>query len=375
MAVYIVVFLISVFLLYYADSKRFRGLGVKICVGIALLLPCLIAGLRADSVGTDVAVYLKPLFQKAQLADSFQQFCSARIYKIDSMTYASVGEYEIGFLVLCYLHAKVFNSMPLLLFTIQALTVIPIYKGLRAFSKNQPVWLGMCVYYLMFYNMTLNMMRQWIAMAFLLYAFQFMESRQYRRYFLTVGVAVLFHYSAVLGIAIFFVYQLVAKENPYNKRLKVILLILIGIGSILGLDLLVNLISLLGMRYRSYFSGSLMLMPNQLLYRLPVLLLLIWRWKYLKEASPYADFFLVLIFYDLLASQLTSIFSQSARIGLFFSEYYMLVYPTICMASGSKKNRQAMKVITLCYLVIYWLYTYVYMNASETIPYQTCFGL
>lgn len=374
MAVYIVGFFISILLFYYADSKKFCGADVKICVGIALLIPCLIAGLRHRTVGTDVMVYLEPLFRSARSADSFRDFYSSYIFTTNSMTYTQVREYEIGFITLCYGCAKIFNSMPVLLFAIQALTVIPIYKGLRVFSKTQPVWLGMSVYYLMFYNMTLNMMRQWIAMAFVFYAFQFILSRQYRRYFLTVAFAMLFHTSAVLSIAVFFVYQLVARENAYNKKVKTLLLILIGLVSLLSLDFFINLMALLGLRYGNYISGILRLMPNQILYRMPILLLLVCRWKYMKKNTSFADFFLVLIIYDLLASQLTSIFAHSARIALFFSEYYMLMYPSICMASANEKNRQTMKLFTLSYLCIYWWYTYAYMDSASTMPYLTSIG-
>ena len=372
MAVYIVAFLLSILLFYIADSQQYRGTGSKVCVGCALLIPCLVAGLRDRTIGTDVLVYVEPLFLEARVSDSFLEFYNSFIIKADTWWATTpVNEIEIGFTFLCYVAAKVFNSMPLLLFCIQALTVIPIYKGLRAFSDTQPVWLGMVVYYLMFYNQTLNMMRQWIAMAFLFNGFQFLRSRQYRKYFLFVLVAALFHNSAVLAIGVFFIHQLVARENSLNNKVTAFLLILIGVVMILSLEFFAKLMTTLGLRYGNYITGELMLMPNQILYRLPILFLLVWRWKYLKEHTPYAHFFLVLIIYDLLASQLTSIFPQSARIALFFSEYYLLAYPSICMASASKKNRQAMKLFTIAYLSYYWWYIYVLMNASETMPYLT----
>lgn len=372
MAVYIVAFLVSVLLFYYADSKEHQGNGVKVCAGVALLIPCLIAGLRDSTVGTDVLVYVEPLFLEARASDTFRDFYASSIVKADSWwANTPVSEIEIGFSALCYVIAKVFNSMPLLLFIIQALTVIPIYKGLRAFSSTQPVWLGMTVYYLMFYNQTLNMMRQWIAMAFLYYGFQFLRSKEYRKYFLIMVFAALFHNSAILGVGVIFIHQLVTRENSLNNKVVAFLLILIGVVMILSLEFFAKLMTMLGIRYGNYITGELMLMPNQILYRLPILLLLVWRWKYLKNHTPYAHFFLVLIFYDLLASQLTSIFSQSIRIALFFSEYYLLAYPSICMASDSKKNRQAMKLFTVCYLSFYWWYIYVYMNVAETMPYLT----
>lgn len=49
------------------------------------------------------------------------------------------------------------------LFFIHALILAPIYLGLKRMKKSYPVYLGMLVFYLLFYNTSLNMMRQWIA--------------------------------------------------------------------------------------------------------------------------------------------------------------------------------------------------------------------
>lgn len=370
--IYIIAFSCSLLLLLLAEIKRFRGYVAHISVAIALAIPCLLAGLRDVSIGTDVRVYVEPLFEAAKASDSILEYYSSAEFAY-SWAVTRISDMEFGFTLLGFISAKVFNSLPAFLLMIQALTIIPIYKGLRSFSKQQPVWLGMAVYYLMYFNQSLNMMRQWIAMAFLFYGFQFLTDGRYRRYFLNLAIAFLFHNSAVLGIVIFWVYQLVANENAYNKKVKVLLLLLIGVGSLISLDLFVGVLSLLGLRYGNYISGSLTLMPNQLLYRLPILLLLLWRWKYLKRADRFANFYLVMVAYDLLASQLTSIFGQSGRIGIFFSEYYMLAYPAICVASSSKKNRQTMRLFTLSYLCVYWWYMYVYMGAQETVPYVSIF--
>ncbi len=368
MTVYLVGFATSIFLFYYADSKKHQGREARISVFLALLIPCLIAGLRDNSIGTDVSWYVEPLFQCAQASDSFLEFYSLEI-QLPNWTVVAVSSYEIGFLITSYLAAHVFNNIALQLLLLQVLTIFPIYKGLAAFRDRLPVWLGMAVYLLMYYNQSLNMMRQWIAMAFLFYGFQFLEKAQYRRYFLAMAVGALFHYCAVLGLSILFLYQVLAKENIKNRTLKALLIVLIGVGTMLGLENIALLMKMMGVRYSGYITGNLSLMPRQIYYRIPILVLLCWRWKYLKQHTHYANYILVLIIYDLLMSQLTSVNANSGRIGLFFSEYYMLFFPMICMASGSKNNRQIMKIFTMCYLIVYWLYVYVYGNSSETVPY------
>ena len=373
MTVYLAGFALSLFLVYYSECKDFRGKNARIAIFLAILIPCLIAGLRDKTVGTDVGVYVEPLFLAARSESSFFAFWESS-FSVNDWSISYVSDFEIGFTVLCYISAKLFGNLQVLLFAIQAFTVIPIYKGLRAFSKHQPVWIGMAVYYFLFFNQTLNMMRQWIAMAFLFYAFQFLVSKKYRRYFAFLLMAMLFHFTAIWGIFIFVSYRLTVGHRASSNRWGTILLVLLGLFAILSLDVWVQLLKWLGLRYDHYISGSLQMMPRQIYYRIPIILLLLWRWKYLKEKDPSARFYIVMLVYDLLASQLTSIFVQSGRIGLYFSEYCMLAYPALCVSSVSKKNRQIMRIITLCYLLVYWLYVYEYGNSSSTVPYISCFA-
>ncbi len=374
MIIYIAGFLLSIFLFYYADSKRFMGKSTGICVVIGLLIPCLIAGLRDISIGTDARMYVEPLFVCAKTAKSFLEFYQSSIYSLLTYNNEPVASFEIGYLFLTYFTAKIFNSLPVLLFFIQALTVIPVYKGLRAFSNTQPVWLGMVVYYLMFFNQSLNMMRQWIAMAILFQAFPLIVKGQPWRYLIYMAVAMSFHYSAFIGLTVYFTYQLLTRGSTQIKMLKVWFVILLGTLMILSLDKLAALIALFSARYANYISGTITFMPNQLLYRVPILLLFLWRWRYLKQRSQHAEFMLVLVAIDLLASQLTSIYENSGRIACYFNEYYILEYPMLCQSSNYKGNRRVMRWMVIGYLSIYWWYTYVHMGSSETVPYVSIFG-
>lgn len=373
MLVYIFGFLASLSMIYYAEKRQFLGTNAKVSVFFALLIPCLIAGLRHKTIGTDVQGYVENLFQTAESAGSFSDYFQSG-YTQFGWDYMAVKDTEFGFALLTFLIQRIFGNMQVLLFVLQALTVIPVYKGLRAFEKTQPVWLGMAVYYLMFYNQTFNMMRQWIAMAVLFYAFQFLVNKSYRKYFVFVLIAWLFHASALFGIAIFAIYRLVASENKFGKAMKAFLICLIGVAALLGLDVVMRIMDMLGIKYGSYIDGTLTFMPNQIWYRLVLVLLLAVRWKYIKQTDRKVYFYLVAVVFDFLASQLTSIYAHSVRIGVYFSEYYMLVYPSICVATRHKNNKKLMQGIVLCFLCVYWFYVYVYGGTGQTVPYVSCFG-
>ena len=67
--IYIVFFLISCFLIWLSEKSPSRNIG-KFLAFIAILLPCILAGMRADTIGTDVRVYVEPMNNAAKQSTS-----------------------------------------------------------------------------------------------------------------------------------------------------------------------------------------------------------------------------------------------------------------------------------------------------------------
>ena len=199
--IYIVFFLISCFLIWLSEKSSSRYIG-KLLAFIAILLPCILAGMRADTIGTDLRVYVEPMYNAAKQSTSFSSYMDQRWYVI--WRYMYVNKFEIGFTTLVYLIEKLGGSLGTVLFFIQALILAPIYLGLKRMKKSYPVYLGMLVFYLLFYNTSLNMMRQWIAMSILFYGLSYLITNEKKKYFITIVVACLFHTSALMGVVIYF---------------------------------------------------------------------------------------------------------------------------------------------------------------------------
>lgn len=154
MSVYICGFIASIILLALSDKivkKQRWGLVVP-----ALLIPCLIAGLRASSIGTDTEGYLVPMTKAALFADNYKEYMDSSWYRIWRNLF--VRDYEYGFSFIVYLFAKMFKSVVAVQFVVQLLTVLPIYFA--ACKTKYKTWICMAVYYFIFFNTSLNMMRQ-----------------------------------------------------------------------------------------------------------------------------------------------------------------------------------------------------------------------
>lgn len=381
MVVYLLGFIASTLLIYYAqdkDKKRFW-----IFSALALLIPCLIAALRAETVGTDVQVYLKPMAESAMAAPGFKAFFAD--FWFDKWRNLFVADYELGFSLLVFTVARITRWLPAVLFVVQAFTIIPFYVALARNRKTMPLWLGMVVYFCFSYNTSLNLMRQWIAVAFLLLAFQMLlEKRPFGVTLFTI-IACFFHYSAIISVAIYLIYFYILLHRKVTLKIKkfemsgytlaVCVLTLVAVLGLLNLSFVVDFLADIGFdRFTNYLEGGeLTLLPNQILLRLPLILIFIINWKQFSTQGAAAGFFLAMMILETVASQLISVDVYSFRIGSYFSLYATLAVPTLYSTLESKRRRNLTTVYLLVYMLGYWVFTYVLQQRHETVPYHFFF--
>ena len=172
MSVYVVGFILSTLLLVISNKilKRQRWFVFL----FALLIPCCIAGFRAETVGTDIRTYLTHMIDAAVYADNFKEYLNTSWFMVWRNVY--VKDYEIGFILLVFLLTKVFNSIFVVQFVIQLITILPIFIAIKNMKVKLPIWLCMITYYLMIFNTTLNLMRQAIGMAFAFLAYVYLQN-------------------------------------------------------------------------------------------------------------------------------------------------------------------------------------------------------
>lgn len=377
--IYIVCFLVSCIFFWLSEKCKSR-FAKNVFAVIAILFPCILAGLRADTVGTDVKVYVEPMYNAAKESHTFSAYMNQRWFVI--WRYMYVKDFEIGFSLVVFFIQKLGGSFAMVLFVIQLLIIGPIYLGLKKLNNPYPICFGMFVFYCLFYNTSLNMMRQWIAMAILFMAFPYLVSEEKKKYCILVLMACLFHNSAIMGLAILAVYMYSTKRKDsikianfkLDEAMSPIKVFVYGCVALLSLNIITTILSHTGLsKYVGYIQGNtgLYLLPNQILLRLPIILLFVIRWKRILKADRLAPFYGSMLVLDLLASQLMSINAYAFRIGSFFSEYNMLSYSAIVYA-GNKKyrtNRYVALLYVLANMLYYWVYYYVITGTHATFPY------
>lgn len=374
MIIYIVCFIFSLIFSYGYEKSN-----IKLLMAISLFFPVAIAAFRADIIGTDVQVYARQLYNIAINSKNFDEFLNMKWYAI--WRFKEVSEFELGYTILVYLSAKL-KSFAFLLGCTQFLTIFPLYLSLNRYKNRYKyiVTIGLSIYYLLFFNMSLNMMRQWIAMTMIMLAYVYLKDSKYVQSTIIFIIAVLFHRTAIIGLGVLITYVLLRKNKReiflkfstkrYNLNIVIfITIITLLITTVLSNSFRIMLTNLLGLSdYSTYVNGTVAISINQIYTDIPVLLLFLMIWKRRKNIEDYT-FLTFCVFSNIVLSQLSSVMAYSSRIVLYISVFKMLIVPIYLNNLQGRLKKIITLILILLLYSIYWYYTYVIKGTDATVPY------
>lgn len=372
--IYIAVFALSSFIFWKAekDKDKYKK---KMLVFLGFILPVILAGLRADSVGTDVEVYGKWAYNQAILTDSFKIYYQARTESI-------LG--DIGYYFLTYVSAKIFPNYHIGLFIYSMIIQLFLYLGLKKYHRifNTPVWLGMLLYYVTLYNYSLNLLRQSIAIVIIFYGSAYIFEKKYWKFILFLILATLFHSSAFIAVVMLPMYALLKHggNNSLKKQFFRGSIFVIGLMFVLYeisniLQTLVTM-GIVRSNYSSYLNGGAFtesagnnISIIGLLPHILIIMLIILMFKRLdkRQKEPLLFFMFSVI---ILITDFAPLFAQYAeRIGLYFVplQNVILCNERDCFAHKSKKYWYLLLIMMLG---LFWIRSMVIFKYGQTVPYE-----
>lgn len=182
----------------------------------AVMIPSIFSGLRGETVGVDLLVYARPMYDIAANTSSLTSLLQLDI------------RFELGYRVIAYIAAHIFHSFNAHLFLTQLLIVIPIYSGAIILRRYYEPWVVMLSFYCMFFVETFNIMRQGIAVAFVFLAFACFIERRLVAAAVVSFIGFFFHASILVGcVLLIFIY---IYSRIKSKRLRIYMLIGITLG-------------------------------------------------------------------------------------------------------------------------------------------------
>lgn len=381
MAIYLITFSLSSFLLMLAEKGKGKKITKEVLVFLGLLLPILLACMRKVGIGTDTKVYTSVLYDAALNSNSFFDYLGKYVYS--NFQNKAVTKWEIGYNLVVYFSTRLTGSIQGVFFFTHALIIGFIYKGLEKIEGNFSISFSMFLFYLLFYGTSLNLMRQWMAISILFYGFHYLQKGNIKKYIFTVVTATLFHNSGIIGVLILLLYFYLESEKKnidiaIGERIidigirRVIIVCGVAILLLVGLETLARVLGSINAvfsRYvRVYISGTIKIMPMQIVRRIPILVIVFYNWKRLKQMEPAAPFLCGMLILDLITSQLGGITNQSSRLGYFFSVYEILLFGET-VQSCQKRQRFLLDCFFLVYYAFWFYYDMVLMRRAEIVPY------
>lgn len=368
---YLGVFFLSTVLLAVSDKiKKNQRLFFII---LALILPGILAAFRANTIGTDTESYLVPTINAAFNSQSFSEYLGSRWFRI--WRYLYVSNFEIGFSTVIYVTTKILGAI-WAKFVIEMLIIVPVYLSIKKYAKY-PSWLGMLVFYLTAYNTTLNLVRQSIAMSFVLLGVMYLFEKKRKAFIICLITSMLFHQTGVVLVVIAMLMKFIKDHGDVNESTiikyelsKISIIAIVAVGALFSLGFIIQILKFVGLAsYTAYLGDGFHFVINQSIFRLPILLLIFVNWRIWNRYESNSRIFLAMFILTLLCWQLTSVNIYAGRISYYFSIIEVLTFPSLCYSHSNKNFRFFMISYLIIFLLCYWWIFYVYYGIDATVPY------
>ncbi len=368
--IYIIVFAVSLILmkLSFISSKKFKTLSF-ILLALSFIIPCILSGLRSYDIGTDVKVYIVPLFNRSLISSNFLSLVKNT---------PEIKDYL--YLFLTYISAKTFKNVFFVFFFITLVTIIPTYKALKLNLKNEnQILFGMLVFYTVLYNASFNMCRQSIALSFSFLAISYLIRNEEKKFFIISIITILFHWSGTILFVIYVLHKITSskKLQPNSKFLFQSIFILMITFMIFFLPKILPLLKVFGFsdhKIISYSVGYLLSSRStsntaDTCFFIIIYLLLAFNSKYLKEKNGNYNFFKFLALAGIFILQFGTYISFAFR-----ASYYFL-YPPIFLeipkliGVNKKKGISLYSLLLISMFCFYWFFWVIIANYHDTYPY------
>lgn len=331
----------------------------KILIFCAISILTLLAAFRDRTIGDDVVGYALHSFQSAAQVSDINGFIS---YHINAAQ-------EVGYRFFVFICTKLFNSLSGVLFGTALLINGGVIIGLYRVREHLSMSFAVLSYCFLFYQETYNIMRQWIAMAIIIFGVVYIIERKLPQYCVTVAVAALFHITAVIGLVLYFIAEIVRRKKSTKWQILVAaasLLCLLNFGFIVEFAIGRGWID---SRYIYYATGEALAFSLPMtIVRIPPIALCAVLYTHLNRKDEFHKVWFLFLIIDLIISQLHSIMDYAQRLGAYFT-IAQIFELSLAVGDGKVKQRALVKTAVMAYLLMYWYVYYIYFNFNHTYPY------
>lgn len=324
--IYYVTFAISSFFCRISELS-FKKKSLTLGIIFALIAICCLTwmcGVRDLSIGTDIRVYGNNTFQMATFSHDFYQY-------IVSLQGINGGfEFnEIGYTIFNFLVSRFTNDIHVFLFVLGFLINGIIFLSIYLIKDRISLTLAWLTYCFLFFSTTLNLLRQSVALAFVLLGIVLLYRGKIIASFLSFLIALLFHNSAIFAFVVYLFGLLITRTTTrkWMKRNSEVFIIVV-----LLIPKMISVLNQHGLLLDKYYQYLVLSQSNanvtSVLLRLPMVILIIFELIYYrKRLSKNTVWIYMIVIGELFLIPLQSINSTVGRLMLFFGISKIIVYP------------------------------------------------
>ena len=372
---YLFVFAISIFSTYLAQLcyNRNNKFLFVLFSAVAILTPALLAGFRDSGVGTDTVIYVDDIWNQFKHIKDWDQFY--KYYKNGSFE-----DVEFTYLCLNFIASRFGKDIGLIYFISNFVVILFVY--ITAFNNRTRIsmWLLMFVFLFGFYNQSLNLVRQSIALAFGMYFFKYVENRNWIKLIIAFVIIKYTHNTGIFYLGLVGAYYI----SVSKLKLKIPILIITLVCSIfifMYFDLIIGFLVLTGLlplKFLFYLSGETVDYTSLFIFHFIISMILLTIYVYNSKSDKKEELlsyaFLNLLGSILILTSLVSIWSfRVAFYFLFLSECLFLPRAFYIMKEKYKLEYLLMLVVTIFLIVTVWYKVIIVNNDNDTYPYNSEF--
>lgn len=352
---YTIIFLLSISIGSIYQKKILKSSKVfsfsnRIAMILVIFFPVLIASIRYE-VGTDFFNY-------------YFYFFTIRNYSIFDILF---NEADPLYGILNKFADLFFGDAWGIFFLSSFFTLFITLKALEHYRKVISISFALLIYYCLFYGLTLNIVRQMIAVAIVFYCYIYIIEKQPFKYIIGLLIASLFHISSLFLLPLYFL------KNSTGFKYKQILFLMIILTSPIYVYLvtifMLNLeISKFATSYSFDFStGGI----GFLIWILPTLIpIFIFKKRALSIEPKYEPLFSIYLL-QIPLSYLGYFSVHASRMAYYSSIVEVVLIPLIIRCLPNRSN----KILVAVYFVFWYIFKFIFQffinGGAEIFPYKT----
>lgn len=375
--IYLCTFAISLIFVFIANKNKANKIIFWLASFVTVLVPVFLATFRDQGIGTDTVTYVNDVFSQVSKVGSLTKL-------IRMQSSEAFGEVETGYVLLNYVASSFGNSPYVIYFVTNFVFLCTVYCCVISNNKKYML-LSWFIFLFFFYNFSLNVVRQTVAIGFTLAAYSAFEKKKYKTMILFSIFTYLCHGTGLMVIPVLlfsWLIPLLLNKFTINKILAwVVIFSLVIIVSVQTIFSFILGNQLFSDRYSNYLvlaqdekAGALQ--TTFMFTYLFILFLFFLAYKHAKSIEEGKKIvYYALIHYIGTILCLSSVITYFA----FRMSYYFLIVSLVFFVPRAliiikDSTFKHPKFLLGCFIILVialWDYNIVYKGMEQTIPYKS----